>query len=200
MFIFGHLGIGEAMVKPVGRTLPRRWLLLGTILPDLIDKPLYYGLRFATGLHGAELGLISGTRTFGHTGLFLLILAGIAWAKRSRVFAALALGVATHLLLDGLADIWIPYEPGTRTLVNALFFPFMGFAFPVIPYHYVGEHLRSIMRPMTWMCEILGLLMFSWENWKRRHSSEIIAALAEHRHRLRLRRSKLREQRRGKSP
>ncbi len=197
MFIFGHLGIGEAMVKPISRGLPRRWLLLGTILPDLIDKPLYYGLRFATGLRGAELGLISGTRTFGHTGLFLLLFAVTAFVKRSKVFAALALGVATHLVLDGLADVWIPYEPGTRTLVNALFFPFMGFSFPVIPYHYVGEHLRSIMRPMTWMCELLGLLLFSWETWKRRHSSEIIAGLAEHRLRLRQRRARLREARRG---
>ncbi|MBI5201898.1 MAG: metal-dependent hydrolase, partial [Elusimicrobia bacterium] len=41
MIFFGHLGLGDALAAPVRRGLPRRWVLLGTVLPDLLDKPLY---------------------------------------------------------------------------------------------------------------------------------------------------------------
>jgi len=57
------LVISESISKPRGLSAraapeapPAR-----DILPDMIDKPLYYGLSFATGRHG--LGLISGTRS-----------------------------------------------------------------------------------------------------------------------------------------
>src|SRR4051812_43545813 len=104
MFVFGHLGIGSKLATPWAQGLPRRWLLVGTLLPDLIDKPLYYGLSFATGKSGTDLGLISGTRTFGHTALFLVLLALGSIIRRSRILAALALGTATHLLIDNFGD------------------------------------------------------------------------------------------------
>src|ERR1700733_5728748 len=100
MIFFGHLGIGLKTAQPFRRDLPLKPLLLGTLLPDLIDKTLYYGLSFATGRRGAELRLISGTRTFGHTILFTLALGAIAARRRSKTLAALALGSATHLFLD----------------------------------------------------------------------------------------------------
>jgi hypothetical protein len=47
MFFFGHLGVGATLVRPWKERLPFRWVLLGAVLPDLIDKPLYYGLSWA---------------------------------------------------------------------------------------------------------------------------------------------------------
>ena len=50
MFIFGHLGIGSKMVYPWRKQITRGALLVGTVLPDLIDKPLYYGEALFIGL------------------------------------------------------------------------------------------------------------------------------------------------------
>ena len=50
MFFFGHLGAGSRLASPFSKGLPRGLLLLGTLLPDLIDKPLFYGLLFLRGL------------------------------------------------------------------------------------------------------------------------------------------------------
>src|SRR5947209_6204662 len=104
MFLLGHLGIGKKVAQPFSKGLSTRIILLGTILPDLIDKPLYYSIAWATGKQAHELGLISGTRTFGHTALFLLFIVLLGAAKKSRFLAALSLGITTHLLLDGLLD------------------------------------------------------------------------------------------------
>ena len=56
-----------------------RWLIAGCLLPDLIDKPLFYGLLW---LHGHPDPLISGSRSVGHTGLFLVSLLAIALLSR----------------------------------------------------------------------------------------------------------------------
>src|SRR6185312_7307809 len=102
MFVLAHLGIGLELARPWRRRLPVKPLLLGTLLPDLIDKPLYYGLAWATGRRGYAIGLISGTRTFGHTVLFAAAIAAYAAARRSKAAAAVALGCATHLILDAV--------------------------------------------------------------------------------------------------
>jgi hypothetical protein len=85
MMIFGHLGIGLRLARPF--SVPPGWLLLGTLLPDLLDKTTYYGLSVALGARGADLGLISGTRTFGHTAAFLLLLALVGAGSRSKAIA-----------------------------------------------------------------------------------------------------------------
>jgi len=190
MFVFGHLGIGEAVAKPFSRGLPRRWILLGTLLPDLVDKPLYYGLSWMTGLRGEEMGLISGTRTFGHTGLFLLTLASIAAWRRSRVLAALALGCATHLLLDNVSDAWMPaLREGEASTLYALLFPALGWRFPTVPYRTALAHFSAGIKPGIWIPELLGITVVVWETWKQRHSNEILRALQEHRTRVRQRRA-----------
>src|SRR4051812_44623567 len=104
MLPFAHLGIGSTMAAPWSRDLPKRALLLGTLLPDLIDKTLYYSLYLATGQWGEKLGLIAGTRTFGHSGLFLIAVTALALFRGSRTAVALGLGILTHLLLDVAAD------------------------------------------------------------------------------------------------
>lgn len=161
MILFGHLGIGSFLAKPLGRGLPRSWLLMGTVFPDLLDKPLYYSLKLVTGKSGTELGLISGTRTFGHTALLLLCIAGIASWKKSRNLAALALGISTHLLLDGGVDMYGRYLGHSTT--SALFWPFVTSRFPVFPHSGVQGHFVNPATPLLSAAEILGLALLLWE-------------------------------------
>lgn len=170
MFVLGHLGIGLQVARPFRKNLPVKPLLLGTLLPDLIDKPLYYGLSLATGHHGYELGLISGTRTFGHTVLFTASLAAVAAARRSKVLAALALGCATHLFLDFVSDVF------TRTTdysLNVLAWPLLGWKFPGYMYAGLGEHLSRFHQPFFLYAEIVGglLLVLEWRRARHIHKT-----------------------------
>ena len=163
MFVLGHLGIGLQVARPFRRGLPLKALLLGTLLPDLIDKSLYYGLSAATGRRGFDLGLISGTRTFGHTILFTASLAAVAAARRSKVLAALALGCATHLVLDVVSDVF------TRTTdysLNVLAWPLLGWRFPGYMYAGLSEHLARVHQPFFLYAEIIGALLLVLE-WRR---------------------------------
>ncbi len=166
MFVLGHIGIGRKLAAPWARGLPALPLVLGTLLPDLLDKSLYYGLSWARGLVADELGLISGTRTIGHTGFFLLGLSTFALLRRSRGGAALALGVATHLFLDNLLDLMGGGNVFQNGAAVALFFPVLGFRFPVTPHGGLGEHGRSLVRPEIIFSEILGLILLSGDLWK----------------------------------
>jgi membrane-bound metal-dependent hydrolase YbcI (DUF457 family) len=161
--------------------LPLRWLLLGTLLPDLIDKPLYYGLKFAIDPSHTVPSIVTGTRTFGHTGLLLVTLLGGALAfgkhptRRGR-FAALAVGMATHLFLDAVADRLTPPLPGyvrEPSTLMALLFPYYG-RFARIPFEDATAHLRSHLRGFTLSMEVVGLILLSWELWTRERSREIL--------------------------
>lgn len=171
MWVFGHLGIGSKLASPLGRKLPYGWLLAGTLLPDLIDKPLYYGLSLVTGLKGEALGLVSCTRTFGHSGIFLVALLGLAFAKKSKPLAALGLGAATHLMLDLLQDHWaisqgIAVPPSSALL--ALLYPIYDARFGVMPFSNATEHLKNVGQPILLVTETVGLLILLWDDWKSR--------------------------------
>lgn len=164
MFVFGHAGIGTAIASPRvprdGRTL--RFLFLGTLLPDLVDKPLYYALSFATGRTSADLGLISSTRTFGHTLLFCLLLY-LFLPRRDGV--PLAAGMITHLFLDEMGDVFTlffprpgPARPGPGT-VAAILFPFLGVHFPILPFSSATEHVRALVDPYTLGGEAIGVVL-----------------------------------------
>ena len=171
MWVFGHLGFGAKLASPLSRKLPFGWLLLGTLLPDLIDKPLYYALYFTTGRHGADLGLISCTRTFGHSSLLILALSLSAYFRRSRVLAAITLGMATHLMLDGFQDYWIYrvlQHEGESSLLLAALYPLYEGRFGVMPYGTMGEHLKAIGDPFLIVTEVLGLSVLGWEIWKKK--------------------------------
>ncbi|MCC7442933.1 MAG: hypothetical protein IT285_14970 [Bdellovibrionales bacterium] len=175
MFILGHVGIGLKISKPfMGKGaggLSWAWTALGTLLPDLIDKPLYYGLSLVTGLKGAELGLISGSRTMGHTLLFLMILLGFAVLRRSKAAAALALGAATHLVLDHLGDsvgsIWngglsVAFDWANDQVVGLLW-PLLGNRFPVYPFVDGADHLLGALKPHAIAAEAAGALILAQE-------------------------------------
>ena len=179
MFVLGHLGMGALLARPWSAGIRRRWLMLGTLLPDLLDKSLYYGLSWSTGRSGQELGLVSGTRTFGHTALFLLGLTLLAGVRKSKIFGALALGVATHLLLDQLGEAFA--GSSESILETALLFPLGGFRFPVIPYAGLSDHLGSFRRTHIWMGELIGGALLAWDYWRLRHRSELLSVAEKRR-------------------
>src|SRR5205814_1670079 len=167
MLPLGHLGIGSKLATPWSKGLPKKSLLLGTILPDLLDKPLYLIPAILLGKQGAELGLISGTRTIGHTLLFMLILAAIATVRRSRVLAAIALGVGTHLFLDHFSEhMLFGFRPGNDESLTGLLWPILGNRFPVYPYDSITEHLFSKAVGFYLSAEVLGGLLLLWDYWK----------------------------------
>ena len=173
MFVFGHLGIGSKLVSPWSSGLPRRAILVGTILPDLIDKPLYLILTLATGKRGAELGLISGTRTLGHTAILLLLLAASAIIRRSKVLAALALGMATHLFLDNLSDHFLPVGHEPSALI-AMTWPISSWSFQAMTPTAAG--FIAGFTPVIVGGEVVGLALLAWDQWKLAHEGEILEA------------------------
>jgi hypothetical protein len=148
-------------------------MFTGTLLPDLIDKPLYYGSVILFGSDATKQSLISGTRTFGHTLLLLLILISIAYLRKSRVFAALAAGMATHLLLDNAGD-YIAHALGFLQTISepnglhALFWPLLGLQFPVYGFASPLSHLASLSDPWILFGEVTGLIILFWDFYYRR--------------------------------
>jgi hypothetical protein len=171
MLPLGHMGIGLEIAMPLGRRLSKRMILLGTVLPDLIDKPVYYGLSYITGKSGAKLGIIAGTRSFGHTALFLIGLTLVAVLKKSKALAAVSLGVATHLLLDNVSDLIVD---GPSTPHRSLLWPLEGEQFPIYPFHGIINHLEKGQEPFYLFCEVLGALLLFWEYWKEHNRRKIL--------------------------
>jgi len=167
MFVLAHLGIGLELARPWRKRLPVKPLLLGTLLPDIIDKPLYYGMSWATGKRGFDIGLISGTRTFGHTLLFTAAIAGYAAARRSKAAAAVALGCATHLVLDAITDAFIRRADFSASV---FLWPLLGWRFPGFTYSNLGEHLGEFRQPFFLYAELIGALcLFAhWYGSRRR--------------------------------
>src|SRR5437588_625652 len=82
VFALGHLGLGKKIAARSYRGFSpdeKRAFFLGALLPDLIDKPLFYVPHWLAAGRGGAAGLLSGTHLFAHTGLFLL---GLVLAAR----------------------------------------------------------------------------------------------------------------------
>ncbi|HUJ26608.1 MAG TPA: metal-dependent hydrolase [Myxococcales bacterium] len=152
------------MLGPLRKRLPVWPLVIGCLLPDLIDKPLYYLTP--------HTDLISGSRTFGHTLLFLAALIAAAAISRSRVVWALAAGVATHLLLDSAGEPFARHDPES-VIWRAIFWPFYGHGrFPEARWNSLGEHLRTgLSTAYNLFGEAVGglILLAAWR--RRRQSS-----------------------------
>ncbi|MDE2510518.1 MAG: hypothetical protein KGL74_05300, partial [Elusimicrobia bacterium] len=125
----------------------------------------------ATGRRGADLGLIAGTRSFGHTFLFTAALAALARARRSKTLAALALGSATHLLLDLITDMSESGFDGHRLMsrsVKTLVWPLMGVQFPPALEGGLIHHLWRIQEPFILGAELAGAAFLIWERRRSR--------------------------------
>jgi len=122
-----------------------RWLMVGSLLPDIIDKPVgqyFFRDTFNNG------------RIFSHSLLFFVVItaAGLLLFKKARYtwLLALAAGTFTHLILD---EIW--------QVPQTLFWPFTGLAFPVSE---IDGWLRTIWEwlisnPSVYIPEITGLVV-----------------------------------------
>ena len=93
MLFFGHVGITAgifyAASKFFRKKIDYRFVVLGSLLPDIIDKPL--GLII--------LGMGNG-RIIAHTAIFALAITAIALYKKDIRFYAISGSVWLHLLFD----------------------------------------------------------------------------------------------------
>jgi hypothetical protein len=151
MFVLGHIGIGRQLVSRWADRLPAVPLIVGILLPDILDKPLYYARLWE---------YVSCTRTFGHTGLLLLVLVGGAAAFRSRGVAAVAMGMATHLALDCTMD-FIAGGPESSAW-RALTWPLIHGRFSTNPV-VMSTHLAGLWTPSTALTEGVGLALLVWQ-------------------------------------
>jgi len=162
VFALGHLGLGKTIAARSYRRfspVERRAFFLGALLPDLIDKPLFYIPFWLTVRRGAAAGLLSGTHLFAHTGLFLMALVIASLVTRSVSIRAIAIGVATHLVLDCV---------GLSMGLGTLLWPLFGWHFPAYPFRNLGQHLATILNPVTLAGELFGAAILGWDYWKAR--------------------------------
>ena len=165
MLILGHVGIGPRLLLGLRRRLPAGWLLPGCLLPDLIDKPLFYALLWAEGHPDA---LIRGSRTFGHSGLFLLALLALALVARRGWAWAIAAGAATHLALD-IAGELVGGAAEESSIWMAIFFPAFGGRFPRAYFSGILEHLKMSAENLYVLAgEVLGAAILLHDFWRRR--------------------------------
>jgi hypothetical protein len=170
LFVLGHIGIGTRMLLGLRERLPPRWLVLGCLLPDLIDKPLFYGLLWTRGQPDT---LISGSRSIAHSGLFALALLALAFALRRPALWAVIAGVATHLALDIGGELVVGARDDSSIWI-AIFFPAFGWRFPRAPFHSLVEHLRVSAENLYVIAgEIIGgaILLRSWRLRRKAQSS-----------------------------
>ncbi len=159
MLLFAHPGItlGTAtIVATVTKSKPTwfaalasyldiRWLLVGSLLPDIIDKPVgqyFFRDTFNNG------------RIFSHSLLFLILISAAGFIlykkKNQKWLLALAVGTLAHLVLD---EIW--QTPQT------IFWPFLGFTFPAVELEGWASNIwyAIFTDPKYYITEIVGLIV-----------------------------------------
>lgn len=152
MLPLGHMGIGILMASPLIIGLSMRWVLLGTVLPDLIDKTLYYGSELF------HLNWVQGTRTLGHTGILLFLIGGVGVYRGSARWVAVSIGMVTHLILDVLGDSFELFDQAAT--VKAILYPLLGTGFNALKPVSVASHVALSMRTYyVWTSELLGVFL-----------------------------------------
>ena len=132
----------------LSKYLDIRFLLAGSLLPDIIDKSVGQYLFRETFNNG---------RIFSHTLLFFLLLSAIGFilykTRRQVWMLSLAAGTLAHLVLDGMWGV-----PAT------LFWPFMGFAFNSVELTgWASGMLEAVVSdPFIYIPEIIGLVILLW--------------------------------------
>jgi hypothetical protein len=151
VFIFGHLGFGRTLVTRWHHRLPWLALAVGILLPDMIDKPLYY-----SGI----TGFFSCTRTVGHTGLLALAFCGTGWLRHIPALLALGTGMATHIVIDIAFELLTEGRVGSAWI--AATWPLHGPSFDRVTFT-LTEHLGRITTWPILVFEALGLLLLLLE-------------------------------------
>lgn len=144
--------------------------MFGTILPDLMDKPLYY-LALAVGHPLTEI--IPGTRTIAHTGMFLFLVLIAALIYRNKDWLALSLGLFTHFVLDayGVAD----HGTSVNGLMHLLFWPFYGYDFPSLEGVNNEAFWKTFIEQPQFYAEVLGglIVLFLFFKFLKKSSKKI---------------------------
>lgn len=137
----GENTLSGSLLSRFFRNIDYRCLAVGSMLPDIIDKPV-----------GEPL--LGNGRIFCHTLFFAIVLilaALVSFRKKGIVWPSLlAIGTVFHLVLDGM---WL--DPGT------FLWPLYGFAFPRYEID-VSGWLESMLRafftsPAVFISEVVGL-------------------------------------------
>lgn len=162
MFVFGHLGIGAGLVHLARRDWSLAGVLVGTLLPDLIDKPLFYALVRTSALPSAACSLLAGTRTIGHTLALTLLLSAVGAWRSWPALHATAASMASHIGLDVVSDALtakfahVPFSVHGSGAWRAAFFPLAGTPFCASPRVDFFDHFLAVVR-MHVPTEVLGL-------------------------------------------
>ncbi len=155
MLLMCHLFIGSIIGLVAFRLLNDRRVIaltvIGSMLPDLIDKPLGHIILNSSIDYG---------RIYAHSGLFFiaLIAVGIAYhqKKGSWIMMGLAAGVLSHLALDSMWELPV-----------TVFYPFLGdFGLHHFP-NYIGESFAmEIGSVYEWLfgMAVLAMLLFTYRD------------------------------------
>ncbi|CAJ36717.1 metal-dependent hydrolase [Methanocella arvoryzae] len=152
MLFFGHIGLTLLVVFLVALALKigvdYRLVIVGSLLPDIIDKPLGEYIFHSVFNNG---------RIFSHTLLFIAVLAIIALlvARKYRYWGVgvLTVSAAFHQVED---QMW--------NAAGTWFWPLFGWGFPE---YERGDYIlyllnNLISRPDVFLPEIAGLLALGW--------------------------------------
>ena len=142
--LFWHAGATIAFTRYTFRDpkMDLRFLVLGAVLPDLIDTPI--GFAFWSSFENVRLAAHS--LLFAATLLVIVLLLTRRGRPRKR-WMPVAVGVLLHLVLDAM---W--RQPET------LWWPFLGWEFTSTGYETVSEYLGWLLSdPTTWLLEAAGL-------------------------------------------
>ncbi len=135
----------------LGSRIDIRLLLVGSLLPDIIDKPVGHFFFRETFSNG---------RIFCHTLLFLILVtvAGIYLYRRySKTWLlAFSFGTLTHLILD---QMW--HAPQT------LFWPLLGLAFERADIsNWIPNIFYALLtEPAVYLSELVGAVILIWFAW-----------------------------------
>lgn len=141
----------SSWLTALGKSIDIRLLFIGSLLPDIVDKPLGH-LFFIEAL--------SNGRVFGHTLLFFIIIALVGlylYRSRSQLWlSVVAFGTLLHLILD---QMW--QTPQT------LLWPVFGFAFPREDMTgWAQDTLQALLtNPAVYIPEVIGagiIALFGW--------------------------------------
>ncbi len=152
-----HPSSKTSFFRSLAKRMDIRFLLVGSLLPDIIDKPIgvyFFRETFSTG------------RIFSHTLLFLISITiiGFLIKKYSGKTGGLALsfGALFHLILD---EMWL--------MPKTLLWPLFGIGFEK---YEIGNWLMNMLHgllenPKLYVSEMIGfvvLILFIWELLQRR--------------------------------